>query len=65
MAMNKEDMLALVRSVAVPDDVEQGMNHAYDLGVEWALAEAIKKVILEVDDPQASNTIKKIKEITP
>lgn len=65
MAMNKEDMLALVRSVAVPDDVEQGMSHAYDLGVEWALAEAVKKIILEVDDPQANNAIKKIKEITP
>lgn len=63
--INKEEMLALVRSVAVPDDVEQGMSHAFDLGVEWALAEAIKKVILEVDDPQASDTIKKIKEITP
>ena len=63
--INKEEMLALVRSVAVPDDVEQGMSHAYDLGVEWALAEAIKKVILGVDDPQASDTIKKIKEIAP
>ena len=42
MAMNKEDMLALVRSVAVPDDVEQGMSHAYDLGVEWERARVEK-----------------------
>lgn len=33
--INKEEMLALVRSVAVPDDVEQGMGHAFDLGVDW------------------------------
>lgn len=59
--MTKDDMMALVRSVAVPQDVEQGMSHAYDLGVEWALEEAIKKIILEVDDPQASNVIAKIR----
>jgi len=51
--------------VAVPHDVEQGMSHAYDLGVEWALAEAVKKIILEVDDPQASNAIAKIKLVQP
>ncbi len=63
--MTKDDMLTLVRSVAVPTDVEQGMAHAYDLGVEWALAEAVKKIILEVDDPQASNAIAKIKLVQP
>lgn len=40
--MTKEDMLALVRSVAVPEDVEQGMSHAYDLGVEWERARVEK-----------------------
>ncbi len=39
--MNKEDMLTLVRSVAVPTDVEQGMSHAYDLGVEWVVGEIL------------------------
>jgi hypothetical protein len=63
--INKDEMLTLLRSVAVPSDVEEGMGHAFDLGVDWALAEAIKKITLEVDDPQASNAIKKIKEITP
>jgi hypothetical protein len=48
--MTKEDMLALVRSVAVPDDVEQGMSHAYDLGVEWERAR-VEKILraCEVD----------------
>ena len=45
MAMTKEDMLALVRSVAVPEDVEQGMSHAYDLGVEWERAR-VEKILL-------------------
>lgn len=63
--MTKDEMLILIRSVAVPHDVEQGMSHAYDLGVEWALAEAVKKIILEVDDPQASNAIAKIKLVQP
>lgn len=36
--INKEEMLALVRSVAVHDDVEQGMGHAFDLGVDWERA---------------------------
>lgn len=42
--INKEDMLTLVRSVAVPDDVEQGMSHAYDLGVDWERAR-VEKII--------------------
>ena len=48
--MTKEDMLALVRSVAVPEDVEQGMSHAYDLGVEWERAR-VEKILraCEVD----------------
>jgi hypothetical protein len=46
--MTKEDMLALVRSVAVPEDVEQGMSHAYDLGVEWERAR-IEKILRECE----------------
>lgn len=46
--MNKEDMLTLVRSVAVPTDVEQGMSHAYDLGVEWERAR-IEKILGSFD----------------
>lgn len=40
--INKEEMLALVRSVAVPDDVEQGMGHAFDLGVDYERARVEK-----------------------
>jgi hypothetical protein len=46
--MTKDDMLALVRSVAVPEDVEQGMSHAYDLGVEWERAR-IEKILSAFD----------------
>ena len=42
--INKEEMLALVRSVAVHDDVEQGMGHAFDLGVDWERAR-VQKII--------------------
>lgn len=42
--INKEEMLALVRSVAVHDDVEQGMGHAFDLGVDWERARVMKIV---------------------
>lgn len=33
--INKEEMLMLIRSVAVPLDVEEGMGHAFDLGAHW------------------------------
>jgi hypothetical protein len=33
--INKEEMLTLVRSVAVAQDVEDGMGHAFDLGVDF------------------------------
>ncbi len=46
--MTKDDMLALVRSVAVPEDVEQGMSHAYDLGVEWERAR-VEKILRECE----------------
>lgn len=36
--INKDEMLALVRSVSVPTDVEEGMGHAFDLGVDWERA---------------------------
>ena len=42
--INKEEMLALVRSVAVPTDVEEGMSHAFDLGVDWERAR-VQKII--------------------
>ena len=40
--INKEEMLVLLRSVAVPEDVEQGMGHAFDLGVDWERARVVK-----------------------
>ena len=46
--MTKDDMLALVRSVAVPEDVEQGMSHAYDLGVDWERAR-VEKILRECE----------------
>lgn len=49
--MRKEDMLTLVRSVAVPTDVEQGMSHAYDLGVEWERAR-VMRIIEQAGDMQ-------------
>lgn len=42
--ISKDEMLALVRSVAVHDDVEQGMGHAFDLGVDWERARAARVV---------------------
>lgn len=42
--INKEEMLVLLRSVAVPEDVEQGMGHAFDLGVDWERARVVKIV---------------------
>jgi hypothetical protein len=40
--MTKNDMMALIRSVAVPNDVEEGMSHAYDLGVEWVVGDILR-----------------------
>jgi hypothetical protein len=47
--INKEEMLALIRSVAVPTEVEEGMGHAFDLGVDWerARVEAILNAWIE------------------
>ena len=42
--ISKDEMLALVRSVAVHDDVEQGMGHAFDLGVDWERAR-VQKIV--------------------
>ncbi len=50
--MTKDDMLMLVRSVAVPHDVEQGMSHAYDLGVEWERARVERILTLWIEDRQ-------------
>lgn len=55
--MTKEDMLALVRSVAVPEDVEQGMSHAYDLGVEWERARVEKILLIHKVDMDAVNDV--------
>jgi len=43
--INKDEMLTLLRSVAVPSDVEEGMGHAYDLGVEWERAR-VEKILM-------------------
>ena len=40
--ITKTEMLSLVRSVAVPSDVEEGMSHAYDLGADWMREECVK-----------------------
>jgi hypothetical protein len=42
--INKDEMLTLLRSVAVPSDVEEGMGHAFDLGVDWERAR-IEKIL--------------------
>ena len=44
--INKDEMLVLLRSVAVPEDVEQGMGHAFDLGVDWERAR-VEKILRE------------------
>jgi hypothetical protein len=48
--INKDEMLTLLRSVAVPSDVEEGMGHAFDLGVDWERAR-VEKILraCEVD----------------
>jgi hypothetical protein len=48
--ITKEEMLAIVRSVAVPPDVEAGMGHAFDLGVDWERARVQKILQLWMDD---------------
>ena len=39
--INKEEMTTLLRSVAVAQDVEDGMGHAFDLGVDWERARVL------------------------
>ena len=58
--MTKDDMMALVRSVAVPQDVEQGMSHAYDLGVEWERARVEKILIAWIEGPCSEPEMDKI-----
>ena len=48
--ISKDEMLALVRSVAVHDDVEQGMGHAFDLGVDWERARVQKIVTVWMNE---------------
>ena len=63
--INKEEMLVLLRSVAVPEDVEQGMGHAFDLGVDWERARVVK--IIEAwangpcDKPELFDVLQDIK----
>ena len=57
--INKEEMLALVRSVGVHDDVEQGMGHAFDLGVDWERAR-VQKIINAWWDEEGKVEIHKI-----
>jgi CTP:molybdopterin cytidylyltransferase MocA len=59
--ISKDEMMALVRSVAVPQDVEHGMGHAFDLGVDWAVEQAARVIMFEVDQPQAANAIAAIR----
>jgi hypothetical protein len=63
--INKEEMLALVRSVAVAQDVEEGMGHAFDLGVDWerARVEGILKAWIEspYSEPEMENILKDVK----
>ena len=60
--MTKEEMLALVRSVAVPEDVEQGMSHAYDLGVEWERARVMRIIELAGDMQEVIDKVLTCKE---
>jgi hypothetical protein len=61
--INKEEMLALVRSVAVPNDVEEGMSHAFDLGVDWErtrVEKILKTWIEDIPAPELSGVLKDI-----
>lgn len=49
--INKEEMLVLLRSVAVPEDVEQGMGHAFDLGVDWERERVLKVLAAWANGP--------------
>jgi hypothetical protein len=63
--INKEEMLALVRSVAVAQDVEDGMGHAFDLGVDYerARVEGILKAWIEgpSSEPEMESILKDVK----
>jgi hypothetical protein len=62
--INKEEMLALVRSVAVAQDVEDGMGHAFDLGVDYerARVENVLKAWIESpsSEPEMESILKDI-----
>jgi hypothetical protein len=63
--INKEEMLALVRSVAVAQDVEDGMGHAFDLGVDYerARVEGVLKAWIESlsSEPEMEEILKDIR----
>ena len=51
--INKEEMLSLVRSVAVSQDVEDGMSHSFDLGVDWERARIEKILQTWIEGPSS------------
>jgi hypothetical protein len=61
--INKEEMLALIRSVAVPHDVEEGMGHAFDLGVDYErtrIEKILKTWIEDIPAPELGGVLKDI-----
>ena len=61
--INKEEMLALIRSVAVPHDVEEGMGHAFDLGVDYErtrIEKILKAWIEDIPAPELGGVLKDI-----
>jgi hypothetical protein len=60
--INKDEMLTLLRSVAVPSDVEEGMGHAFDLGVEWERARVMRIIELAVDMQEVIDKVLTCKE---
>jgi hypothetical protein len=58
--INKEEMLALIRSVAVPHDVEEGMGHAFDLGVDYERARVEKILKTWIEGPSSEPEMESI-----
>lgn len=51
--ISKEEMLSLLRSVAVPPDVEEGMGHAFELGVDFERARCVNILQAWIDSPSS------------
>jgi hypothetical protein len=58
--INKEEMLALIRSVAVPHDVEEGMGHAFDLGVDYERTRIEKILKAWIEGPSSEPEMEEI-----